>query len=467
MLRVARKCRAVGLTVLPIGVAVVGGVLLLGWWLIPAPLMSLREPRLHPGGEAVQSGPVTGTLTPGPGLPSDSVGSWPRFRGAAFNNLVQDPLELIRDLAAQSPQEVWTMAVGEGYAGATLHNGRLYLLDYDREAQADTLLCLSPDDGRLIWKYSYPVKIKRNHGMSRTVCAVNDRYVVSFGPKCHVACLDAQTGQEKWLIDLTREHGASVPLWYAGQCPLLEGDRVILAIGGRALLMALDCETADILWESPNPQQWQMTHSSIMPMEFAGTRMYVYCASGGVVAVAADDGCLLWELDEWKIRIANVPSPLIVPPDRIFLTGGYNAGSMMLKLVETGQGKPGVKILYRLGPEIFGSTQQTPILHGDHIYGVREDGQLVCLTLDGEEVWSSTSQHRFGLGAYLLVNDLLYVLNDEGILSTVPAEPSGFRLLGQTQALPGHESWGPMAYVDGRLYLRDLTTLTCLELTLP
>jgi len=59
-----------------------------------------------------------------------------------------------------------------------------------------------------------------------------------------------------------------------------------------------------------------MTHSSVMPMEFAGERMYVYCASMGVVGVSAKDGRLLWETTDWKISIATVPSPTILDDGR-------------------------------------------------------------------------------------------------------------------------------------------------------
>ena len=55
------------------------------------------------------------------------------------------------------------------------------------------------------------------------------------------------------------------------------------------------CRTGEIVWQSPNPHGWVMTHSSIVPVEFAGIRMYVYCASGGVVGVSSEDGSILWD----------------------------------------------------------------------------------------------------------------------------------------------------------------------------
>ena len=38
--------------------------------------------------------------------------------------------------------------------------------------------------------------------------------------------------------------------WYAGQCPLIDGDRVILAPAGKALLIAVQLATGKVIWQS-------------------------------------------------------------------------------------------------------------------------------------------------------------------------------------------------------------------------
>ena len=92
---------------------------------------------------------------------------------------------------------------------------------------------------------------------------------------------------------------------------------------------------------------------------------------------------------------------------------------------------------------MFGSTQHTPIFYQGHLYGVREkDKQLVCLDPDGRVVWSSGSQHRFGLGPYMIADGLIYVLNDEGRLTLAEATPDGYQQLAQAQVLAGNDSWG-------------------------
>ncbi len=319
-------------------VLVLVGVGILSWWLLRGEVdVPLRVPGTDITAEQMKEREAAasgqGVLTAGAGKASSLAGSWPRFRNSNFDSISTETIALNMDWPAGGPPVLWKMELGEGHAGAAVLAGRVYILDYDREKEKDVLRCLSLDDGAEIWNYAYPVKIKRNHGMSRTVPAVTEKYIVTLGPKCHVHCLDPVTGKFYWMIDLVKEYQTIVPPWYAGQCPLIDGERVILAPGGSALLIAVDGASGKVIWQSPNPGKWDMTHSSIIPMTFRNKKMYVYCGRGGVAGVSAEDGTILWQTDQWKISIATVPSPVIVGEDKIFLSGGYRRPVNLLRLV--------------------------------------------------------------------------------------------------------------------------------------
>lgn len=465
---------------IPIGVTLIG-LITLGIWLGGESDGNWEIRR--PGSDNVDSESLgeavsdlfQGRLVQSEGLAADLPGSWTGFRGAAFDGISVETVPLAREWANGALQKHWAIDVGEGYAGAAVLNGRVYVMDYDVDGSGgairggsltkgeDALRCLSLADGKEIWRYAYPVKVKRNHGMSRTVPAVTARYVVAMGPKCHVICLNAETGALLWKIDLAQEYGTRVPPWYAGQCPLIDNGLAIIApAGDEVLMMAVDCETGVVQWQTPNPRAWQMTHASIVPMVLDGRRTYVYCGSGGVVGVAADTGEILWENTDWKISIATIASPLILDDGRVFLSGGYNAGSLMLQ-VAVEEGTWSAEPVFRLDPDIFGATQHTPIFYEGHIYGVRPDGELACLSPEGEILWTSGPSHRFGLGPFMIAGGLIYVMDDSGLLSLAEATPNGYRQLAQAQVLDGHDSWGPMALAGGRLIVRDLTRMVCVD----
>ncbi len=454
---------------LPGVVALAGLAVLALWW--GSHLeggLKLRIPGTDaaPGGESGGSNPVlAGQLIPGEGKPAELPGAWPQFRGPKRDGMTASSEKLSRDWKASPPRELWGMDLGEGYAGAAISAGRVFIFDYDRDAKQSALRCLSLADGKEIWRYAYPLTIKRNHGMTRTVPAVTDKLVIALDSKCNVFALDVATGELKWTASLVREFGAAVPEWYAGQCPLVDAERLILAPGGKnALLVALDLANGKPIWQTPNSHDWKMTHSSIMPLEFGARRQFVYCASKGVVGVDATDGKLLWETTDWKISIATVPTPLPMPEGKIFLTGGYGAGSMMLQL-ENKDGKLTPETLFKLPPEVFGATQHTPILRDGFLYGARADGRFVCVGLDGKVVWASSPTDTFGLGSFLIAGDLIYAVNDSGKLRLFEASAAKFNLLGEIQPLTNRESWAPMALAGNRLLLRDLTRLVCLDVS--
>ena len=449
---------------------VVAGVLLASvvYWIYEyksftvQPRVTGQDNRPQPDPEDVAAAKPEGMLETFDGTASDLAGNWPNFRGGGFNAIVESEMPLAKQWSPEGSVKLWEVKLGEGYAAPAVYDGRVYLIDYDMENQRDAIRCISLDDGKEIWRYSYPVKIKRNHGMSRTIPAVDGKYVVTIGPMCHVTCLDAVTGEFKWMIDLVAEYGTKVPLWYAGQCPLIvDGKAIIAPVGPDVLTMAVDCETGEIIWKTPNPDGWKMTHCSIIPMRFAGQDFYVYPGSRGVAGVSAKDGTMLWKTDAWYLRV-NVPTPVDCGSGKIFLCAGYNKGSMMLQL-EQKDGKILPKVLFELEPDVFGSDQQTPIYYKEHIYGVRPDKQLVCMDLDGTVIWASGSENKYGLGPYIIANGMIYILDDDGVLSLVKATPDGFNKLAQAKVLEGHESWGPPVLIGGKLLVRDLTTMVCLD----
>ena len=471
-------------------VAAGAGAAAIGFWLAlgPGQAATLRPPRADggpgPGVPASQSAtaplatPTTlpaeaigGARVAGEAKPTGPAGSWPQFRGPDRNGISPEKTPLARSWGPNGPPVLWKRPhLGQGHAGPAVRHGRIYLLDHDEAAGRDVLRCISPADGKDIWRYSYPVKLRYDHGTSRTVPAVGDRHVVTLGPKGHVLCLDAKSGRFRWAMDLARQFAAQIPKWYAAQCPLIDNGRAILAPAGPgALAVAVDCDSGKIVWTTPNPMGWKMTHSSAAVLEFGGRRMVVTCGSGGVAGIALDDGTLLWRTTEWKIRVATVPAPVPLPGGRILFTGGYNAGALMLQLKEE-DGRIVPTVLFRREYKVFEAEQHTPIFHRGFLYAVRRDGQLACLDLEGNLRWASGNVNRFdgGKGPYLLADGMLYVLDESGGLSLVEATPDAFRRLARARVIPkARHSWAPMALAGGRLLLRDLTDLVCLDVRAP
>jgi outer membrane protein assembly factor BamB len=405
---------------------------------------------------------------------SGLTGKWTQFRGADFDNIVKDKTPLIDSWGTEDPKILWEVDLGEGHAAPVIWNGRAYILDYDEIKKADALRCFALETGEQIWKRSYSVQVKRNHGMSRTIPAVNEKYIVTIGPRGHVMCNDPLTGDFFWGIDLVKEYNSEIPFWYTGQCPFIDNDIAIIAPGGTSMIIGVDCETGEVIWETPNPNAWKMSHSSVMPMTFDGKKMYIYAAIGGLCGISAEEedaGKILWETTEFAPSVV-APSPITFDDGKIFITAGYGAGAAMLQLKKTGSSFS-VEVLQMYKPkEGMASEQQTPIVVDGLMYGVlpKDAGgprnQFVCCDPNDctNYLWTSGKTHRFGLGPYVIADGKIFILDDNGTLTIAKLTNTGLNVLDEKRIIEGQDAWGPIAIADGYLLMRDSKKMVCLDM---
>ena len=410
---------------------------------------------------------------------SSYSGDWPQFRGPSGNALVEKSAKLFDQLPSGGPKRLWEIEMGEGYAGAAVYQGAIYVLDYDQPKKRDVLKSLSLDSGELIWSVSYPSDVKRNHGMSRTIPAVDDRFVVTFGPHCQVLCTDRQTGKPLGIKNLPVEMGAVVPQWYAGQCPVLNEGATVIFVGGKDVLAAkIDCQTGTVLWKTPNPHVWTMPHSSVTVMNLDGKKTWVLAGMEGVCGLDDKDGSVIWETTQWKANQAMCPSPVVlysrsqtetVPEPqndslsgRLLIAGGYNTGSLILDIVKI-KGQYSVKT-EKWGFRKFSSMQQTPVVFKDGWLGTRESKkQMVCFDFAGNALWDS-GRETFGWGPYLIADEKIFIMDDFGKLTVARLNTKRFEPLYSFQAFTdSHDSWGPMALAGSRLIVRDMTRMACFD----
>ena len=460
---------------------------LLVWWLVDdhypsdvivrLPGMDNR-PKIEPRSDSVIIGEFFDTL----GNFDEFVpGSWPRFRGTSFDNICRDTTLMAESWDSSGPPVIWKATLGEGYAGPAVFNGRVYLMDYNERRKADVLRCFSLKSGTELWRRWYYVDIKRNHGYSRTVPAVTEKFLVSIGPRSHVMCLDPVTGDLKWTIDMEKEYGIPgktkgriTPDFYTGQCPLIDENVAVLAPGGKALMIGIDCETGKILWKTPNPDTLRMSHCSIMPMAIHGKKMYVYNAVGGVCGVSAEGenkGRLLWQTNKWSPATVAA-SPILLGNNEIAVFGSYGAGGARLKIGFNGSEYSASVIESHKAMEGISSDQQTPVILGDHIWSIMPENagplkkQLVCYNVSDlrQPAWTSGKDNRYGrgLGPYIVKGDKMFLLDDDANLFFFRLDGPSASLISKYKIIDGIEAWGPMALAGNYLVLRDSRNLLCL-----
>jgi outer membrane protein assembly factor BamB len=318
--------------------------------------------------------------------------------------------------------------------------------------------------------------MKRDHGFSRTIPAVTDKYIVTMGPRAHVMCCDPVTGDLKWTLDVINHFDAKEPSWKAGQCPRIEDGLLILAPAGKEVLMVgIDCETGEILWQTPNTVGYKLSHSSITPMVLHGKKTYVYAGEGGICGVSgeeSDKGKLLWNVN-WRPTVI-APSPVQLSSNEIVMTAGYGQGSALIRVSYTNGNWSATIDPYKV-EEGMSCEQQTPILYGQMLITVLPQraggsrGKLVAYSPSNlrTPIWESAANERFGFGPYLVIGDHIFVLKDDGELYVYKLEQRSMTLVKKQRIMDGHDAWGPLAYADGYLLLGDSYSIYCLKISEP
>ena len=390
---------------------------------------------------------------------------WPQFRGPNRDGISTES-GLLRAWPDGGPEVLWSTPVGQGYAAAAIHSGRVYFNDYDEASSEFLVRCLTLDAGKELWRYAEQRRIRPNHGITRSVPATDGKYVFSLDPKATLHALDAATGKEIWRKNLVQEYGTTIPPWYNGQNPLIEADRVVIAPAGTgALVVALDKATGGEIWRTPNPTGWGLSHASLMPAKLSGVRQYLFSVLQGTVGVAADDGKLLWHFP-FKFNVSVAPSPLAIDGERVYVTAAYESGGAMFRVKRNGTGFTTEEI-FNHQPDQWNSEVQTPILYKDHMFAVgkKKRGMFTALGLDGKVVWTSDGHATFGLGSFILADGMFVILEgDTGMLRLLEASIEGYRELASAQILGGHDVWGPLALSDGKLVMRDFGRMVCVRL---
>lgn len=400
-------------------------------------------------------------------------GKWSNFRGKDSKNIIVTSEKI--NISAEDYPVMWSIETGEGHAAPVIYNGRVYFLDYNEQLSSDALRCFSLETGEELWRRWYRVPIKRNHGFSRTVPVVSDGYIITIGPEGHVMCCDPVNGNMKWSLDMQKEFKTEVPFWYTGQCPYVDNNTLILAPAGEEiLLVGLDCSTGEILWTTPNSLKYKMSHSSVMPMTLNGKKTYVYIGIGGICGISAGDndrGTLLWETSKWQPSVV-APSPLQVSANLIFMVAGYGTGGALLRIDHSGNKWTATVTDQHKPNEGLSSEQQTPIFYNNMIISVMPKdggghrGKLVCYSPSNlrSPVWTSAADERFGLGPYIMINNNLFVFKDDGELYVYEVRQQSMNLLKKQRIMDGADAWGPLAYADGMLVVRDAHNVKCLKI---
>jgi outer membrane protein assembly factor BamB len=420
------------------------------------------------------------SLIPSGALQSD----WPHFLGPDGTNQVA-AAGITFDWEARPPEVTWRTAVGPGFGGVAIQGGEVFLLDRDT-GEGDLLRVFDLESGEERWLAGYAAPGRLQFPGSRTVCAVREDLVYAVGGFGQVAAFDRATQEVAWLVEMAETYGGELPMFGWSNSPLIHEDLLIVTpLGPEVGLLALDRKSGEEVWTTPGGCY---SHSTPVVLDLLGEKQLLFLSTtyqtsgldeSAPMTIAGYDprtGDPLWRGETTLTRLPVSP-PVRIDDERFFVTGGYRGGSSMMKLARTDGGQE-LQLLFHIER---GAQIHPPILHDGHLYVLvnenwndmrnrRPEGGLLCLTLDGKEVWRTGDAPYFGRGNMLLVGDHLVIQDGlSGILRVARATPEGYQQVAEANLFEiddrrDHQMWAPMALAGDRLLLRSQDELLCVRL---
>jgi outer membrane protein assembly factor BamB len=401
------------------------------------------------------------SLTLATGL-SAPAADWPQFMGPNGDGTSPEK-GLRRAWPTDGPKVLWTVPMGKGYGGAAVRDGKVYVMDRIDQKQ-DVLRCLDLAMGKEEWTFAYDAPGPIDHEGPRCTPAVSDQHVFTTGPFGQFRCIDRGTHQMVWTKHLLADYGTKRPNWAVSQSALLYKDLVIVAPQAADVgVAAFDQATGKERWRSGSIGPMAYASPKLVTLE--GSDQIVIVNGKGAAAVSAAAGKVLWEYAHpCKIPVPNVTA---LGNGKLFVTGGYNAGSAIIQVSRQGD-EWTAKELARI--DQIGGHCHPGLVLAEHLYilcntNERNDG-MVCFDFNGKLVWQSKRDPSLDKGGSLLTADgLIYVMDGRtGELHIVEPSPAGFKSLGKAKLLDGPEIWGPLALANGKLLLRDQSQMKCVDL---
>lgn len=384
---------------------------------------------------------------------------WPQFLGPTRDGAAAGPA-LARTWPAGGPPVVWKRDVGQGFSGPVIAGGRLIL--FHRVRDRETIDCLDAATGKPIWSASYASTYQDDFGFDegpRATPAVAGDRVYTFGADGVLNAWDFASGRNVWTVDAKARFAAGKGFFGMACSPLVEGDAVILNVGGGegAGVVAFHKATGEVLWQATDDEA---SYASPVAATIGGRRYVFVLTRAGLSALDPAGGKVLFQFP-WRPKMhasVNGASPLVIG-DLVFLSVSYQTGAALLRVTDKGPEKVWA------ADGVLSNHYSTSVHAAGLLYGFdgrqEQRPRLRCVELKtGNVRWT---EENFGAGTLLLAGDRLLVLTEKGELLQAPATPDGFKPTGRAQILP-FECRAHPALANGMFYARSKDKLVCLDL---
>jgi outer membrane protein assembly factor BamB len=391
---------------------------------------------------------------------------WPQWRGPNRDGHADGP-RFPAVWPEKPPAPLWKRYVGDGQGSPVVAGGRVFVMG--RVGGGEVYYGLDADSGKVLWRYSYkcdyvPSDESAGKGPKSTPTVSGER-VYMLGVNGRFLCFDVR-GKKIWERDLLVDFwGVAKDKWGddawrpccgCAASPLVEGDNVLLPVGGKkaGAMTAINAKTGKTAWRSPVLDRG--SYSSPLVGKFAGTRQLVAFTGLRMTGLTPDGGKLLWSYDFPQDYEQTILTPILYKDMVVF--GGKNADLVALKL-------KGKSALVAWKNSQLKAYTTTPVVFDGHALGLNMRGDLVCVNLDtGKTAWVRRGFTNNYHGSLVVAGKRVLVLTQKGELHVVAANTKRFEQEAVWKvARP--PVWPALAVSGARIYIKDDRDVYCYDLS--
>ncbi|MGE3181350.1 MAG: PQQ-binding-like beta-propeller repeat protein [Phycisphaerae bacterium] len=375
-------------------------------------------------------------------------GDWPNFRGPNHDGIATET-GFKKKFDGKIPQ-VWSRDVGSAFSSFAVVGDKLFT--GGTKGGMQTLVCLNATDGSEIWTVEIEPEYKEPQGGDgpRATPTVDGGKVYMLGAKGKLICVLAENGDEVWSKQFN-----NMPTWGYSGSVLIDGERAIVSAGKeQGGLVAYDKNTGEKIWQASDDIAGYATP---YPFDFEGTRYVAGFLGNSAIVVNADDGEEAWGTRWQTMFSVNAAAP-IFHEGQLFLSSGYRHGCALYDLRKKSDGTLEAREVW--DSKMLRNKFQSAMLIDGALYSGDEKGIQCVDFATGKRIWTvPRKQHSTMLAA----DDHLIVLTEDGELMITPISKRGFDPVTKQKVLDDR-CWTVPVLANGKLYVRNLTKVVCLDL---
>ena len=439
------------------------------------------------------------------GNQNSSADNWPQFRGPNANAVSPQKLPTVwSDTDGKTENIRWKIPLdGEGWSQPIVWDNQIFMTAAvptgvvaekpkaaDQEPQQGRrrrnrnsitlneyrydVVCFDADSGDEKWRRTVktgqpPIPRHETNTYATETPMTDGKHIYAYFGMNGVYCLDMD-GKVVWEKDLGVYEMRND--WGTSSSPILNNDKIFIQVDNEvdSFLIALDANSGDEIWKVARDEKSQYSSPMIWKNSI---REELIC--GGMVYRSYNPatGELLWKLDMDKGRSSATP---VAMNDRLYVgnehraRGGADDGGGFLFSVKPGgkgditpegDSTSGKFIQWKIARADMEMASPT-ICKGNLYLFERNSPKMHCLNIEtGKTVYRSRVSGAQSFWASPWTDGEHVFALESGGTTIVLAPGDEYKIVSKN--VLGQQAWGTPALSDGRIYLRTVDNLYCIE----